>query len=192
MDPVIQISLNWIDWLHLFQHFLMLSVLSVGGATSTLPEVNRFLVIEHQWITQNQFNESVAIAQGAPGPNGLYIVLMAWNIGVNSGSVSVAFFSIFVTMTGILLPSTTLTYLASGWLQRNRELRSVQAFKQGLAPIVVALLIATGWIMASAHSYSEWQLWAVTIATVLLIWCTRIHMLWLISAGALLGWFGLV
>ena len=192
MDPAIQISLNWSDWLHLFQHYLMVSLLSVGGATSVLPEINRFIVIEHQWITQTQFNESVAIAQGAPGPNGLYIVLMAWNIGVNSGSIVVGFFSIFVAMAGILLPSTTLTYLASGWLHRNRELRSVHAFKQGLAPIVIALLIATGWLMASAHSFSEWQPWGVTLVTIVLIWRTRIHMLWLISAGALLGWLGLV
>lgn len=191
MNPI-PISIGWLDWLHLFQHYLMLSLLSIGGAITTLPEMHRYLVGEQHWLTDTQFNASVAIAQGAPGPNVLFIALLAWNVGMNSGSTVAGFFSVFVAMTGILLPSTTLTYWVAGWLRRNCELRSVHAFKQGLAPIVIALLIATGWIMASAHSFSEWRLWAVTLVTVLLIWRSQIHMMWLIGAGALLGWFGLV
>jgi chromate transporter len=68
----------------------------------------------------------------------------------------------------------------------------VRAFKQGLAPIVVALLIATGWILASSHPAGDWRLWAATIVTSVLVWRTRIHMLWFLAAGALLGWFGFI
>jgi len=193
MNSAIQISLDWLDWLHLFQHYLMLSLLSIGGAITTLPEMHRFLVGEHHWLTETQFNASVAIAQGAPGPNVLFIALLAWNVGINSGATASASaiagcFSVVVAMTGILLPSSTLTYWVAAWLRRNGKLRSVRAFKQGLAPIVIALLVATGWIMASAHSFSEWRLWAVTVFTAALVWRTRIHMMWLIGTGALLGW----
>jgi chromate transporter len=155
--------------------------------------MHRFLVGEHHWLTETQFNASVALAQAAPGPNLLIIALLAWNVGINAGgSVGIGLISVFVAMMGMLIPSSTLVYMVSGWLQRNRELRTVRAFKQGLAPIVTALLIATGWIMASAHSFSEWQPWSVTVITTLLIWRTRIHMLWLIGTGALLGWFGYI
>lgn len=186
------ISLSWIDWLLMFQHYLLMSLLSIGGAITTLPEMHRYLVTEHQWLNETQFNASVALAQAAPGPNVLYIALLAWNIGINSGSMTTALFSVVVAMTGVLIPSSTLTYWVAGWLRRNTNLRAVQAFKQGLAPIVIALLITTGWIMASAHSFSEWQLWLVTIVTTLLVWRTKIHMMWMIAAGALLGWFGVV
>jgi chromate transporter len=30
--------------------------------------MHRFLVEQHGWLTQAQFNESIAIAQAAPGP----------------------------------------------------------------------------------------------------------------------------
>jgi chromate transporter len=98
------------------------------------------------------------------------------------------------TMSGILLPSTTLTYLAARWGQANRELRAVRAFKLGLAPIVIALLIATGWILASAHQQpaQDWPLWLLTLVCTLIVWRTRLHLLWLLAGGALLGWFGLV
>jgi chromate transporter len=192
MNSALQISLNWSDWLMLFQHYLMLSLLSIGGTITTLPEIHRYLVEQQHWLTEAQFNASVAIAQAAPGPNILFIALLAWNMGVNSGTVSASFFSVLVAMTGILLPSTTLSYLASGWLRRNHELRLVRAFKQGLAPIVIALLVATGWIMASANSFDQWQLWLVTFITAVLVLRTQLHILWLIGAGALLGWFGLI
>ena len=186
-----QITMQATDWLHLFGHFLMLSMMSVGGAISTLPEMHRFLVVQQNWLTDSQFNASVAIAQAAPGPNVLFIALMGWNIGLNAGSNLLGLLGVLVTMSGILLPSTTLTYLASSWLYVNRHLRAVRAFKQGLAPIVVALLLSTGWIMASAtHEMSDWPLWLTTAVSVVIISKTRLPMLWLLAAGALAGWFG--
>jgi chromate transporter len=97
-----------------------------------------------------------------------------------------------MSMSGILIPSTTLAYLAAQWGHRNRELRAVRAFKQGMAPVVVALVIATGWVLAAGNngSYREIALWGLTLATTLIVWRTRIHLLWLLAAGALLGWFG--
>jgi chromate transporter len=101
---------------------------------------------------------------------------------------------VLVTMTGIMLPSTTLTYLASQWLHRNRQRRGVRAFKQGMAPVVVGLLVSTGIILATANAQtaSDWPLWALSAAAGLVIWRTRIHLLWLLAAGAALGWFQLV
>jgi chromate transporter len=182
------------DWLSLFVHYLSLSLLAVGGAITTAPDMHRYLVKEHQWLTDPQFNASIAIAQAAPGPNVLFIALLGWNIGLNAGGMGMALFGVLVCMVGIMIPSTTLTYLAAQWGHRNRELRAVRAFKQGMAPIVIALLVATGWILATGGDYSlqRWPLWLVAIATTVIVWRTRVHLLWLLGAGALLGALGLV
>ncbi|WP_301100640.1 chromate transporter [Propionivibrio sp.] len=188
------LALHWSDWLNLFAHYLALSFLSVGGAITTLPEMHRYLVDQQHWLNDAQFNASIAIAQASPGPNILFVALMGWNIGINAGGLPSALLGVLLTMTGILLPSTTLTYLSARWGYRNRNLRSVRAFKQGMSPIVIALLIATGWILASAHKdpAQDWPLWLLTAATALMIGSSRIHLLWLLATGALLGWFGLV
>ncbi len=84
----------------------------------------------------------------------LFVALMGWQVGLNAGGLSPALLRACCTMVGILLPSTTLTYVAAQWGHRNRELRAVRAFKQGMAPIVVALLVATGWMLVSgAHPH---------------------------------------
>lgn len=194
MNGIASASLQWSDWLGLFLQYLLLSLLSVGGAISTAPEMHRYLVEEHRWISEAQFNASISIAQAAPGPNILFVALMGWHVGINHGNMLTGLLGLLVTMTGILLPSTTLTYFASRWGHRNRSLRSVRAFKQGMAPLVIALMLGTGWLIASAHGRltEDWPLWLLTAVTALLVWRTRIHLLWLLGAGALLGWFGLV
>jgi chromate transporter len=194
MTETLLLKLQWSDWISLFVHFLSLSLLSIGGAISTAPEMHRYLVNQQGWLTDAQFNASIAIAQAAPGPNVLFIALMGWHVGINAGSVLLGLLGVLIAMIGILLPSTTLTFLATRWAHRNRELRAVRAFKQGMAPIVIALLIATGWIMASANKNpaTDWPLWLLTVIAATLIWKTKIHLLWLLGAGAMLGWFGLV
>jgi chromate transporter len=175
-------------------HYMSLSLLAIGGAITTAPDMHRYLVDQQHWLTDAQFNASIAIAQAAPGPNVLFIALMGWNVGLNAGGMLTGLLGVFTAMLGILIPSTTLTYLAAQWGHRNRELHAVRAFKQGMAPIVVALLIATGWILAESNgpSVQHWPVWALTAITALVVWRSKIHLLWLLGAGALLGWFGLV
>ncbi len=189
MTSTLHIALSWNDWLHLFTQYLLLSLMSIGGAISTTAEMHRFLVEQHHWLSQSQFNESIAIAQAAPGPNVLFVALMGWNVGINAGSYAAACLGVLVTMVGILLPSTTITYLAAQWGHRNRHLRAVRAFKQGMAPVVIALLISVGIILGGANHdpATDWRLWALSILTGLTIWRSKIHLLWLLGLGALLG-----
>ena len=190
--PALVFSLQ--DWFTLFFHYLTLSLLSVGGAITTAPDMHRFLVDQQHWLSDEQFNASIAIAQAAPGPNVLFVALLGWNVGLNAGGMLTGLLGVLLSLLGILIPSTVLTYAAAQWGHRNRDLRAVRAFKQGMAPIVVALLIATGWILASANgsSLKDWPVWLVTMVTALIVWRTRTHLLWLLGAGALLGWYGLI
>ncbi len=196
----IALSLN--DWATLFQQFCLLSLLGVGGAITTAPDMHRFLVDEHQWLNDMQFTSSIALAQASPGPNVLFVALMGWNLGLNAGgglaagasAWALGLLGMMILMTGIMLPSSVLTYTATRWAHRNRNMRGVKAFKAGMAPIVVALLICTGWLLTAAHNepLKDWPLWLLTAVTALTVWLTRVHLLWLLAAGALLGALGWV
>jgi len=188
------LDLAWSDWLALFGHFLALSLMAVGAALSTLPEMHRYLVDRQHWLSDPQFSASITLAQAAPGPNVLFVALMGWNVGMNAGGYSTALLGAVICLVGMLLPSSLLVYFASRWGQRNRDRRAVRAFKQGMGPVVIALLIGTGWIMASAQSdpARDWPLWLLTAVSTVVVWRTRIHLLWLLGAGALLGGLGWV
>jgi chromate transporter len=194
------IQMQAMDWLHLLSYFLSLSLMAVGGAIATAPDMHRFLVDGNHWLTDTQFTSSIAIAQAAPGPNVLFIALLGWNVGLNAGGGSGAVawslgaLGVAVCMIGILLPSSLLTWQASRWGQRNRDKRGVRAFKQGMAPLVIGLLLATGWLLGSAsgNPARDWRVWLLSLACTLLVWRTSIHLLWLLAGGALLGALGWV
>ena len=198
------VTLNAGDWLALFGHFLSLSLMAVGGAITTVPDMHRYLVNEQHWLSESQFTACIAMAQAAPGPNVLFVALMGWNVGMNAsvgaaggiaaGALAYGYglLGAGLSMLGILLPSTTLTFAAARWAQKNRDLPLVRAFKQGMAPIVIALLVATGWILAGSHGpvTTPWHLWLISFIATVLVWRTKVHLLWLLGAGGLLGWFG--
>jgi chromate transporter len=194
------IALTAADWFNLFLHFMSLSILAVGGAITTAPDMQRYLVVEQHWLSDAQFTSGIALAQAAPGPNILFVPLLGWTIGLNAAggmgagwhALALALAGVFLSLLGIMLPSSLLTFFASRWGHRNRELRAVRAFKQGMAPIVIALLVATGWILAANHKADDQHLalWGVTAVSTLIVWKTRIHLLWLLAAGAVAGGLG--
>lgn len=166
----------------LFGHFLLLSLLSIGGAITVAPDMHRWMVVEQQLLSDPQFTSSIAIAQAAPGPNVLFVAVLGYQA---AGLIGAA-----VTLVGILLPSATLALLASRWGYARQDWRAVRAFKLGMAPVTLALIAATGWLLTAP--LTEWRALLVTAAAALLVWRTRLHLLWLITGGAVLGMMGWV
>jgi chromate transporter len=165
----------------LFLHFGMLSLLAVGGAITTAPDMQRYVVGERGWLTDAQFTSSVAIAQAAPGPNLLFVAVVGWNIAGLAG--------VLATLAGSLLPSTTLALAASRYGNRNRESRAMRAFSAGMAPLTLGLLLATGWVL-TAPVRDSWGAMLLLPFTVLMLVRTTISPIWLVAVGAGVGALG--
>jgi chromate transporter len=175
------------DLFGLFTHFLILSLLAVGGAITTVPDMHRYIVAEHHWLTDSQFTASIAIAQAAPGPNVLFVAVLGWNVAGILGAL--------VTMSGILLPSTVLSLWATRWGSQRRETRFVRAFTSGLTPITLGLLVSTGWVLAEPYLLNpahRWGALALILVTVLAMLRTRVSPMWLVALGTVVGALGFV
>jgi chromate transporter len=182
------------DWFDLFRQFLYYSIVSISGPLVLLPEMRNFLVNQHHWMTDAQFSASIVLAQAAPGPNVLFVALLGWNVGLNAGNIFTALGGGLLCMLGILLPSSTIVFVTARWVQRNNELIAVRAFKQGMAPVVIALLIASGWTLSTTNTTAahDWPLWLVTAVTTVIVWRTKIPILWMLAAGGVLGATGVL
>jgi chromate transporter len=66
MTTALTLNLQPLDWLNLFLYFLSLSLLAVGGAIATAPDMHRFLVERQGWLTELQFNTSIAWPRPPP------------------------------------------------------------------------------------------------------------------------------
>jgi chromate transporter len=169
------------DLLALFAHFLMLSLLAIGGAISTAPDMHRYVVGQQHWLTDAQFTGSIALAQAAPGPNVLFVAVMGYNVAGLPGAAA--------TLGGMLLPSTTVALWAARWGRDRRETRGVRAFTAGLAPLTLGLLISTGWLLAEP-SISHWGAMALVAFSAVVMATTRLSPMWLVGLGAVVGMLG--
>ena len=176
-------TVGWADYLSMFGHFLLLSLLSIGGAISTVPEIHRYMVSDHHWMTDAQFTASVALAQAAPGPNVMFIAVLGWTAGGPMGA--------FASMMGIMLPSSVLSFHAMRWGAARRHTRGVQSFVAGLNPLTLGLLLATGWIL-SGPATGHVAAMLLTAATVIVMVKTRLSPMWAVAIGAVAGALGLV
>ena len=166
------------DLLALLSHFMLLSVLSVGGALAASPEMHRYMVEEHGWLSHQQFVDGITLAQAAPGPNILFVMLLGWQAGGWLGASACS--------VGILLPSSLITFYANRWRAANQTTRMVRAIRLGLSPIAIGLTGAAGWIIASNND-DNLKLVVVTVLTIGVVIKSRLNPLWLIGGGAILG-----
>lgn len=169
-------------WLTLFGHFLTLSLMSIGGAITLVPEMHQRLVVESGLLSDADFTAAIALAQAAPGPNVLFVALMGWYSGGLGGAL--------VSLMGVMLPSTTLALAATRWVAARRQWLGVQAFQAGMMPVTVGLLLATGWLLAPSWHAPRALLLSTVVAT--LVWRTKVPLIWLVASGALLGALGWV
>jgi chromate transporter len=168
------------DWA-LFAHFLAMSMLAIGGALATAPDIHRYIVDERHWLDDSQFSAAVALAQAAPGPNLLFVPVVGYAVAGLGGAM--------VALAGMLIPSTTLALAVSRWGSRRREQRGVRAFVAGMAPITIALLLTSGGLLALPLVRLP-AAWLLVAATLLLSLCTKINPVWLIAGGAAAGALG--
>ncbi len=171
-------GLGWTDLLHLWLHFMLLSMLAVGGAITTLPDMQRYLVTEQGWMNAAQFTTSVAIAQAAPGPNILFVALIGWHVAGLAGLVA--------AMVGIMGPSSIVALWVGRYRQRRADSRAMRAFTAGLTPLTLGLLLSTGWVL-TAPTRDRWVAVALVVVTVIASATGKLSPMWLIALGALVG-----
>lgn len=172
------------DLLDLFLHFASLSMLAIGGALATTPEMHRYLVDQKGWLDSLQFHDAIAIAQAAPGPNILFVTLLGWQAGGAMGALAATL--------GQLLPSSIVTLWAWRWKQAHDQTPLVSALRAGLSPMAIGLTAAAGWLIASGSNGEAPGLWALTLGSAVIVWRTRLNPVWLIVVGAGLGMLGVV
>ncbi len=168
----------------------MLSFAAVGGGVVMLaPDIHRYVVDVHRWISDEQFTAAYALAQAAPGPNMLFITLVGWQIAGWAGALAAT--------VAVAVPPAILAYVvtsvaaARGDGTGGRIGRFGRAVRNGLAPLTVGLLFASVWVLFGS-THAGWREGAAVLAGAAVMLKTRINPLWLIAAGAAAGIAGLV
>jgi chromate transporter len=132
--------------LQIFWVFFKISLLSFGGLLGALAELERQVVVQHAWVTQEQFLQSFTIGQFVPGPNLAMCPLIGFWVNGWSG-----FTAAFLGLNAgpILLMAAALAIY-----NRYRSLEWVRRSELAFRPLFLGLITAVTlrvWWLESAH-----------------------------------------
>lgn len=122
-------SIYW----ELFISFLITNLLGYGGGPATIPLFQNEVVNRYHWLTNQEFNETLAMGNSLPGP---IATKMAGFIGYKIGGPFGSFLAVFATV----VPSLLLMILLMGILYKNRNSVRVKRMTNYVKPIIVVLL----------------------------------------------------
>lgn len=166
----------------LFVHFVMLSMMAIGGGVIALaPDMQRFVVDANHWITDENFIAAFTIAQVSPGPNFLFATLV--------GLQAAGWLGALAATVAIVVPPAALTVVALRASVRRGSSPFGRTVKAALAPLSVGMILATAWSLARVADNS-WGGAVLTALTVAVVLTRKLNPLWLIAAGALIGMAG--
>lgn len=167
--------------LQLFLLFSSLSILSIGGGNTVLPEMHRKTVDDHGWLTDKQFADVFAISQAAPGPSILIVTMIGYKAAGVPGAL--------LATIAMMLPAGILVYLVSRVWARAKDSPARKAIEKGFAPLTVGLILASAWIMSKAADQS-WQAYLLTGVCTLIFCTTKINPLIVVATAGVIGWLG--
>ncbi|MBU9844441.1 chromate transporter [Rahnella sp. FRB 231] len=158
--------------------FTELSLLAFGGGNTILPEMQRAVVQVHHWMSAQEFSALFALAQAAPGPNMMIVPLIGWQVAGWSG--------LLVSSLAKFGPSSIVTLIVMGGWKRYKNRPWRQVIQRGLVPVTVGLVVSSGLLIAKASATTLTLAGVIALCTLLAL-NKRIHPLWVLAVGAVLG-----
>src|SRR5579859_6693197 len=163
--------------------FGLMSLFAVGGANAAIPEMQRIAVEVNHWMTDRQFADVYAISQLSPGPNVLIVTLIGYAVAGFGGALAATL--------AMCVPTATLAYCVSRLLGRSSRSRWPSIIQTALVPLSIGLMAASALIVAQAAD-RNWAAVLLTLAVAALAYTTRLNPLWLLLAGGVLGFAGVI
>lgn len=164
-------------------HLSLLSLLAIGGVNTVIPELHRFVVLDHPWMTNEQFTALFALAQAAPGPNVIFVTLIGWQVAGLVGAL--------VATLAICGPATVIAYVATRLSTQWQHLKWFRLLRSGLIPLTTGLMIASAWLLTAASAQNVLS-YVIAAATALVMLTTRINPLWLLALAGGAGAAGII
>ena len=184
-------AMNAKTLLQILSLFSSLSLLSIGGGNTVLPEMHYKAVGDYHWMTDSQFANVFAISQAAPGPSILIVTLIGYKAGLTAGGELMGVLGAVLATAAMIVPAGLLVYFVVQFWERAKNSPVRHAIEKGFAPLTVGLVLASGYVMSRAAD-QDWRAYLLTGVCTLIFVFTKINPLIVVAIAGFLGWMGLV
>jgi chromate transporter len=161
-------------------YFALLSLVSMGGMPSVMPEMQRVVVDVQGWMSATEFTQLFAIAQAAPGPNVLVTALIGWKVAGPAGGM--------VALGAFCGPAAALAYAIGGFWDRMRDAPWRKVFQRALVPVTVGFVVSGGYVLATPVG-PDWRSALIAGSAAAILYRSKLNPLWILAVGGILGYF---
>lgn len=167
--------------LQMILYMLRLGTLGFGGPVALVGYMQRDLVDDREWITQEDYKEGLALAQLAPGP-------LAAQLGIYMGYVHYRILGATLAGIAFVLPSF-LMVVALGWAYvRYGGLSWMQAVFYGVGAAVIGIIAMSAKKLTQKSIGKDKLLWAIYLVLAIVTVITESEIAWLFIASGILVW----
>ena len=153
-------------------YFLRLGAFGFGGPIALASHMQKDLVEERRWISDQDFVEGLAFSQLSPGPLAAQLAMyLGWVRGGRVGA----------TLTGSLfiLPSFLMVIVLAALYVHYGRLAWIQGIFYGVAAAVIAIITQSAYKLVRATVGKDWLLWVLFSALALTTAWTESEIVWL-------------
>ena len=170
------------DWAELFVTFAKVGVMTFGGGYAMLPILQREIVENRGWATEEELADYFAIGQCTPG---VIAVNTATFIGRKRGGAPGG---ILATL-GVVFPSIVIISLLAGVITRFSELAWVKNAFAGIRVCVCVLIANSVWKLGKKSVIDRWTagiFLLVAAGAILTDWSPVVFVFFAAACGILL------
>ena len=137
----------------LFVSYLKIGFFGFGGGYAMLSLIQNEVVVQHQWLTNAQFADIVAISQITPGPIAINsATYVGYSVGMQTGAVWCGVLGSVIATFAVCLPSLTLMILVARFFMKLKNNRWVEGAMRGMRPAVIGMIAAAALLLIFPHS----------------------------------------
>ncbi|WP_040205766.1 chromate transporter [Neobacillus jeddahensis] len=122
----------------MFAAFFRIGILGFGGGPSAIPLVHQEAVKKYEWMNDEEFADTLAIANAMPGP---IATKMGGYIGYRVAGIVGCLVALFATVAPTALAMIFLLQL----LQQFKDIPWVQHMSASVVPVVAVMLATMTW-----------------------------------------------
>lgn len=123
------------DIIKLFLSFLKIGSFSFGGGYAMLPLIKEEIIDVHNWLTNSEFIDVLAIVEMTPGPIAINsATFLGYRVAGIIGSI--------VATTAVILPSTLVILIVARFLVRFKDSKYVDWTFRAIRGVVLGLVFS--------------------------------------------------
>ena len=141
---------------------LKIGLFTFGGGYAMIHVFDHEFVEKKKWLTSEEFMDLVVIAESTPGP-------IAINSSTYIGYKQAGFLGSLFATIGMCVPSFTIIYIISLFLNRFLEISAVAAAFKGIQVCVVYLILSAGLKLFKKMKKTPFNLTVVALTFVAMV-----------------------